>query len=56
MTTGGTGRFLKTKLAIDPSAYVAPGYPDGVMPSNFGSSLSSSDINDLVAFIAASQK
>ena len=25
MTTGGTGRFLPTKLSIDPSAFVAPG-------------------------------
>jgi mono/diheme cytochrome c family protein len=41
---------------VDPSAYVASGYPDGVMPSTFGSSLSASDIADLVAFISASQK
>lgn len=25
MTTGGTSRFLKTRLAIDPSAFIAPG-------------------------------
>lgn len=25
LTTGGTGRFLKTRLAIDPKAFIAPG-------------------------------
>jgi carbonic anhydrase/acetyltransferase-like protein (isoleucine patch superfamily) len=25
MTTGGVGRYLKTKLAVDPTAFVAPG-------------------------------
>ena len=25
MTTGGAGRFLKTRLAVDPTAFVAPG-------------------------------
>ncbi len=25
MTTGGTGRFLKTRLTVDPTAFVAPG-------------------------------
>jgi cytochrome c551/c552 len=47
--------FIKTSI-VDPGAYVASGYPDGVMPTNFGTTLSASDINDLVAFISASQK
>ena len=47
--------FIKTSI-VDPSAFVAEGYPDGVMPTNFGSTLSASDIDDLVAFISASQK
>jgi cytochrome c551/c552 len=47
--------FIKTSIE-DPGAFVAPGYPDGVMPTNFGSTLSATDINDLVAFISASQK
>ena len=34
----------------DPGAYVVPGYPNGVMPTNF-SSLSAQQIADLVAFI-----
>jgi cytochrome c551/c552 len=47
--------FIKSSI-VDPGAYVAPGFPDGVMPTNFGSTLSASDIDDLVAFISASQK
>jgi cytochrome c oxidase subunit 2 len=47
--------FIKTSI-VDPSAYVAPDFPDGVMPTNFGTTLSASDIDDLVAFISASQK
>jgi len=36
---------------IDPNAYIAKGYSKGIMPTNFGSSLSAKQINDLVAFI-----
>jgi len=36
----------------DPAAYVVPGYPNGVMPTNF-SSLSAKQIADLVAFITS---
>jgi cytochrome c551/c552 len=47
--------FIQSSI-VDPSKFVASGYPDGVMPTNFGSTLSASDIADLVAFISASQK
>jgi cytochrome c551/c552 len=47
--------FIKSSI-VDPGAYIAPGYQDGIMPTNFGQTLSASDINDLVAFISASQK
>jgi cytochrome c551/c552 len=36
---------------VDPNAYIAKGYSKGIMPTNFGSSLSAKQINDLVAFI-----
>ncbi|MFN8377737.1 MAG: c-type cytochrome [Anaerolineae bacterium] len=36
---------------IHPSAYVSPGYPDGVMPQNFGDRLSYQDLADLIAFL-----
>ena len=47
--------FIKSSI-VDPGAFVASGYSDGVMPTTFGTTLSASDINDLVAFISASQK
>jgi mono/diheme cytochrome c family protein len=36
----------------DPGAYVVPGYPNGVMPTNFGQ-LGDKKVADLVAFITA---
>jgi mono/diheme cytochrome c family protein len=41
---------------VDPNAYIAPGYSQGIMPATFGQSLSSSDINDLVTFLYDNQK
>lgn len=38
---------------VDPDAYIAKGYSKGIMPTNFGSSLSSKQLNDLVAFIVS---
>jgi cytochrome c551/c552 len=38
---------------VNPDAYVAKGYSKGVMPTTFGSSLSSSQLNNLVAFIVS---
>ena len=35
----------------NPDAYIAKGYSKGVMPTTFGQSLSSTQLNDLVAFI-----
>jgi cytochrome c551/c552 len=36
---------------VNPDAYIAKGYNKGIMPTNFGSSLSKTQLNDLVAFI-----
>jgi cytochrome c551/c552 len=36
---------------VNPDAYIAKGYSKGIMPTNFGSSLSSKQIDDLVAFV-----
>jgi cytochrome c551/c552 len=47
--------FVKQSI-VDPNAYIAPGYPKGVMPTTFGSSLSSAQLNSLVAFIVSGQK
>jgi cytochrome c551/c552 len=38
---------------VDPNKYIAKGYSKGIMPSNFGSSLTSKQLKDLVAFIAS---
>jgi mono/diheme cytochrome c family protein len=36
---------------VNPDAYIAKGYSKGIMPTNFGSQLSSKQLSDLVAFI-----
>jgi len=40
----------------DPNAYISPGYPKGVMPQTFKSSLSKTQLADLVAFVASGAK
>ena len=42
--------FVK-RCITNPSAYIPKGYHSGLMPTTFGSSLSSTQLNDLVAFI-----
>jgi mono/diheme cytochrome c family protein len=45
--------FIKQSIT-DPDAYIAKGpYNPGTMPSNFGTSLTSKQIDDLVAFISS---
>ncbi len=36
---------------MKPDAFIAKGYPKGVMPGTFGQSLSKTQLADLVAFI-----
>ena len=43
-------QFVKTSI-VDPGAYVQPGYPNHVMPTNFGQKLSDQQLADLVAFL-----
>jgi cytochrome c oxidase subunit 2 len=43
--------FIKESI-VDPNAYIAKGYAPGIMPTGFGSSLSSKQLDDLVAFLA----
>ena len=40
---------------VSPDAYIAKGYHSGLMPTSFGSSLSATDLNNLVAFIVSGQ-
>ena len=39
---------------VNPDAYVQPGYPKGVMPSNFKQSLSKPQLDALVTFLVQS--
>ena len=43
-------KFIKESI-VNPSAYIAKGYSDGLMPKTFGTSLKPAQIDDLVAFI-----
>jgi mono/diheme cytochrome c family protein len=51
----GLSAFIHESI-VDPNAYVPTGYPKGVMPTTFGTQLSSTQLTDLVAFLAAGAK
>ena len=44
--------FIKESI-VNPDAYIAKGFTKGLMPTTFGSSLSKTQLNDLVAFIVS---
>jgi len=47
-----TGELYIRESIVQPSAYVMPGFPDGVMPQDFGKvKLSAQDLADLIAFL-----
>ena len=46
--------FVKQSIQ-NPDAYIAKGYSKGIMPTDFGSKLSPTQLNDLVAFIVSGQ-
>jgi cytochrome c551/c552 len=48
---GKLTQFIRASI-VDPGAYVAPGFPAGVMPSTYGQQLNSQQLADLVAFLA----
>ena len=43
--------FTTEAIIHPPAKYVPPGFPTNVMPTNFGKTLSSQQIADLVAFL-----
>jgi mono/diheme cytochrome c family protein len=47
--------FIRESI-VNPNAYISPGYPKSVMPQNFGSTLTKTQLASLVAFIAAHSK
>lgn len=49
--SGQTGEEYLANSIIHPGAYVVSGYPDNVMPRNFGDRLTYQDLADLIAFL-----
>jgi cytochrome c551/c552 len=47
--------FVHTSI-VDPSAYVEPGFPNGVMPPNFGQLISKADLDTLVQYLIQSSQ
>jgi cytochrome c1 len=47
---GTLEQFTRASI-VDPGAYVAPGFPAGVMPTNYGQKLTPQQLADLVAFL-----
>jgi mono/diheme cytochrome c family protein len=51
-----TGDLYIRESIVQTGAYVVPGYPDGVMPKDFGTAkLSAQDLADLIAFLLTSK-
>ena len=46
--------FVKESI-VNPDAYIAKGYTKGLMPTNFGSKIKGTQLDDLVAFIVSGQ-
>jgi cytochrome c oxidase subunit 2 len=44
--------YIKQSI-VDPNAYITPGYQPNVMPPNFGTTMTATQINALVAYLAA---
>jgi cytochrome c oxidase subunit 2 len=47
--------FVRQSI-VNPNAYIAPGYPQNVMPQTFGSALSKQELDALVQFLVSSSK
>jgi cytochrome c oxidase subunit II len=47
--------FVRTSI-VSPNAYIQPGYPKGVMPQTFGTSLSKQQLDALVTYLVGGKK
>jgi mono/diheme cytochrome c family protein len=47
---GSVEQYVRESI-VTPSAYVVPHYPAGVMPTSFGTTLTKTQLDDLVAFL-----
>jgi cytochrome c oxidase subunit II len=50
-TAGKSEAEFVRESIVDPGAYIAPGYQDGVMPGSYGKSLSPAEIGGLVKYL-----
>jgi cytochrome c oxidase subunit 2 len=48
-------QFIRQSI-VDPNAYIEPGYPKGVMPESFGTSIPKAQLDALVAYLAGGGK
>jgi cytochrome c551/c552 len=48
---GTLTQFIRTSI-VDPGAYIAPGFPAGVMPTIYAHQIPAQQLADLVAFLA----
>ena len=48
-------QFIRESI-VDPNKFISPGFPPNVMPQTFSKSLSTTQIDDLVNFIASVTK
>ncbi len=53
--SGKDAAFINTSI-VNPNAEIAPGFTKGVMPPNFGQTLSKTQLKDLVDFLVAATK
>jgi len=49
---GTLEQFTRASI-VDPGAYIAPGFPAGVMPTTYGQQLKPQQLSDVVAFLVA---
>jgi cytochrome c oxidase subunit 2 len=47
--------FIRESI-VNPNKYIAPGYPAGVMPQNFGQTISKPDLDSLVQYLVQSSE
>jgi hypothetical protein len=47
--------FVRQSI-VDPNGYVPSGYAKGIMPATYGSQLSKTQLDDLVAFLLSGSK
>ena len=53
---GNTDAAFVRESIVDPSAEVEQGFPDGVMPADFGDKLSPEELDALVKYLLESQE